>query len=92
MTVHDRRGLDRYNDLYLWMLIPMAIMQIGIFRDYWGDHPQIQVVVSIQPFAVADSHLEPPAQAADLALYPDLSAPGQATHTGFSRKAHPAYG
>lgn len=37
MTVHDRRGLDRYNDLYLWMLIPMAIMQIGIFSDYWGD-------------------------------------------------------
>lgn len=37
MTVRDRKGLDRYNDLYLWMIIPMAIMQIGIFRDYWGD-------------------------------------------------------
>jgi len=37
MTVHDRKGLDRYNDLYLWMIIPMAIMQIGIFHDYWGD-------------------------------------------------------
>jgi len=31
------KGLDRYNSLYLWMLIPMAIMQIGIWRDYWGD-------------------------------------------------------
>jgi hypothetical protein len=37
MADQDRRGLDRYNDLYLWMLMPMAIMQIGIFRDYWGD-------------------------------------------------------
>lgn len=37
MFVDDRKGLERYNDLYLWMLIPMAIMQIGIFRDYWGD-------------------------------------------------------
>lgn len=33
----DRRGLNRYNGLYLWMIIPMAIMQIGIFHDYWGD-------------------------------------------------------
>lgn len=29
--------MDRYKDLHLWMLIPMAIMQAGIFRDYWGD-------------------------------------------------------
>ena len=37
MTVQEAKGLNRYNDLYLWMLIPMAVMQIGIFRDYWGD-------------------------------------------------------
>ena len=37
MTVHDGTGLERYNGLYRWMIIPMAIMQIGIFRDYWGD-------------------------------------------------------
>lgn len=37
MTDDARKGLDRYNDLYLWMLIPMAVMQLGIFRDYWGD-------------------------------------------------------
>ena len=37
MAVDARKGLDRYNDLYLWMIIPMAIMQIGIFHDYWGD-------------------------------------------------------
>jgi hypothetical protein len=37
MTVHDSRGLERYNGLYLWMIIPMAVMQLGIFPDYWGD-------------------------------------------------------
>ncbi len=29
--------INKYKSLYLWMLIPMAIMQIGIFKDYWGD-------------------------------------------------------
>ncbi|HKX93001.1 MAG TPA: hypothetical protein VJM15_11340 [Sphingomicrobium sp.] len=37
MSIDGRKGLNRYNDLYLWMIIPMAIMQIGIFYDYWGD-------------------------------------------------------
>lgn len=37
MAVTTRAGLERYRDLYLWMLIPMAVMQIGIFQDYWGD-------------------------------------------------------
>jgi len=37
MPVDERKGLNRYNDLYIWMIIPMAIMQIGIFHDYWGD-------------------------------------------------------
>lgn len=37
MSVEDRRELERYNDLHLWMIIPMAIMQAGIFLDYWGD-------------------------------------------------------
>jgi hypothetical protein len=22
---------------YKWMLIPMIIMHLGIYRDYWGD-------------------------------------------------------
>lgn len=26
-----------YRKLHLWMLIPMLIMQAGIFYDYWGD-------------------------------------------------------
>jgi len=30
-------GLNRYKSLYLWMFIPMIFMQLGIFRDYWGD-------------------------------------------------------
>ena len=29
--------MERYKNLHLWMIIPMAIMQIGIFYDYWGD-------------------------------------------------------
>ncbi len=29
--------LNQYKSLYLWMLIPMLIMQLGILRDYWGD-------------------------------------------------------
>lgn len=33
----QRAGLERYKDLYLWMLIPMFVMQAGIFHDYWGD-------------------------------------------------------
>lgn len=37
MTKAEPKGLNRYNDLYLWMIIPMVIMQVGIFYDYWGD-------------------------------------------------------
>jgi len=29
--------MNKYKSLYLWMLIPMIVMQIGIFKDYWGD-------------------------------------------------------
>ncbi|MES2650096.1 MAG: hypothetical protein V4663_00075 [Bacteroidota bacterium] len=29
--------IGKYKSLYLWMLIPMAFMQFGIFKDYWGD-------------------------------------------------------
>lgn len=29
--------MQRYKNLYLWMLLPMLLMQAGIFRDYWGD-------------------------------------------------------
>ena len=29
--------MKKYKTLYLWMLIPMVFMQLGIFRDYWGD-------------------------------------------------------
>jgi hypothetical protein len=28
---------NKYRYLYKWMIIPMVIMQFGIFRDYWGD-------------------------------------------------------
>lgn len=29
--------MNRYKGLYKWMIIPMVIMQLGIFKDYWGD-------------------------------------------------------
>jgi hypothetical protein len=29
--------LAKYKNLHLWMIVPMVIMQAGIFRDYWGD-------------------------------------------------------
>jgi hypothetical protein len=29
--------MDRYKNLFLWMIIPMVVMQFGIFEDYWGD-------------------------------------------------------
>ena len=29
--------VERYKSLHLWMIIPMIIMQLGIFKDYWGD-------------------------------------------------------
>jgi len=29
--------MQKYRTLHLWMIIPMIVMQAGIFRDYWGD-------------------------------------------------------
>ena len=29
--------INKYQSLYKWMIIPMVIMQLGIFKDYWGD-------------------------------------------------------
>ena len=29
--------MNKYENLHLWMIIPMVLMQFGIFRDYWGD-------------------------------------------------------
>jgi|GEM_PF-471111 len=33
----NKNYIQRYKTLHLWMLVPMAFMQVGIFRDYWGD-------------------------------------------------------
>ncbi|MEB2777398.1 hypothetical protein SYJ56_18940 [Algoriphagus sp. D3-2-R+10] len=30
-------GFNKYKSLYIWMVIPMILMQFGIFEDYWGD-------------------------------------------------------
>lgn len=32
--------LDKYKGLHKWMIIPMIVMQLGIFADYWGDLTQ----------------------------------------------------
>ncbi|MGN3973684.1 hypothetical protein [Tsuneonella sp. SYSU-LHT278] len=37
MPGSNQTGLGRYNRLFLWMIVPMVIMQAGIFYDYWGD-------------------------------------------------------
>jgi hypothetical protein len=29
--------MNKYKTLHLWMIIPMLFMQLGIFKDYWGD-------------------------------------------------------
>lgn len=29
--------MNKYKNLHKWMIIPMVIMQLGIFMDYWGD-------------------------------------------------------
>ena len=29
--------MNKYRTLYKWMILPMVVMQLGIFRDYWGD-------------------------------------------------------
>lgn len=29
--------MNKYKSLYKWMIIPMIFMQLGIFKDYWGD-------------------------------------------------------
>lgn len=29
--------MNKYKTLHKWMILPMVVMQLGIFRDYWGD-------------------------------------------------------
>jgi hypothetical protein len=29
--------MDKYKEIWKWMTVPMVIMQLGIFMDYWGD-------------------------------------------------------
>jgi hypothetical protein len=29
--------MSKYKTLYKWMLLPMVVMQLGIYKDYWGD-------------------------------------------------------
>ncbi|HMK26644.1 MAG TPA: hypothetical protein VK483_11510 [Chitinophagaceae bacterium] len=29
--------MNKYKTLHIWMVIPMVVMQLGIYKDYWGD-------------------------------------------------------
>lgn len=29
--------INKYKNLHMWMILPMVLMQLGIFKDYWGD-------------------------------------------------------
>jgi F0F1-type ATP synthase membrane subunit c/vacuolar-type H+-ATPase subunit K len=29
--------MNKYKTLYKWMILPFIIMQVGIYKDYWGD-------------------------------------------------------
>ena len=29
--------MNKYKSLYKWMIVPLVLMQLGIFMDYWGD-------------------------------------------------------
>jgi hypothetical protein len=29
--------MNKYKSLWKWMIVPMVVMQLGIFMDYWGD-------------------------------------------------------
>ena len=29
--------MSKYKEIWKWMIVPMVIMQLGIFMDYWGD-------------------------------------------------------
>ncbi len=29
--------MNQYKNLHKWMIFPMVVMQLGIFKDYWGD-------------------------------------------------------
>jgi hypothetical protein len=33
----DQTQMNDYKQIHKWMIIPMVIMQLGIFMDYWGD-------------------------------------------------------
>src|SRR4030095_4867139 len=37
LPIPQTETMDKYKTLHLWMIIPMVVMQAGIFQDYWGD-------------------------------------------------------
>jgi len=37
ITVNPNHYTVKYRSLHLWMIIPMIVMQFGIYKDYWGD-------------------------------------------------------
>jgi hypothetical protein len=39
-AVPRHSGMAKYRTLYLWMILPMVLMQAGIFVDYWNELTQ----------------------------------------------------
>jgi hypothetical protein len=42
--------MNKYKTLHIWMFIPMIIMQLGIFQDYWGDFTENSWSVHVHYF------------------------------------------
>ncbi len=42
--------MQKYKTLYKWMIIPMVLMQLGIFMDYWGDFAKNAWAVHVHYF------------------------------------------
>jgi hypothetical protein len=45
--------VQQYRNLHLWMIIPMVVMQLGIFVDYWGDFADNDWVVHVHYWAAS---------------------------------------
>lgn len=64
--------MNKYKSLWKWMIVPMVLMQLGIFYDYWGDFSENAwsvhvhywtgtawyIYLIIQPYLVTNGQIE----------------------------------
>lgn len=64
--------MDKYRTMHAWMIVPMIFMQLGIYRDYWGDFTANAwsvhihywtgtawyIYLIIQPYLITHGHVE----------------------------------